>query len=333
MTMNAPASHLRVLRAPARCLAAGLYGPSYGPSYARLAVAAVAKPSPFRCASTLPSTSTSSSASSSTALEKLPGATANPPHTTRPPPLTLPDRTPASSTASHLFATGKAYLAFYKTGLKYLFANTKLVKQVNAAEQPLTRSDLVLKHRWTHDMRRLPLFGLLLLICGEFTPFVVMVFPHVVPYPCRIPKQVESLRRADEKRRSQAFDGAGAAETETNVLISRSLGLAPIQDRLGLLSAVPSLAVRVADRRVRFLAEDDALLRAAGGVAALETEEVVLACTDRGLDVLGKDEAELRPLLTRWLEYTKVEHSAEPTDKYVHDRITTLLTRRPDAWP
>ena len=329
--MNAPASHMRVLRASARCLPAG----RYGPSYARLAVAvAIAKPSPLRCASTLRSTSTSSSTSSSTALDKLPGATANPPHTTRPPPLTLPDRTPASSTASHLFATGKAYLAFYKTGLKYLFANTKLVRQANnAAEQPLTRSDLVLRHRWTHDMRRLPLFGLLLLVCGEFTPFVVMVFPHVVPYPCRIPKQVESLRRADETRRSQALDGAGADRTEANVLIARSLGLAPIQDRLGLLSAVPSLALRVAGRRVRFLAEDDALLREAGGVAALEADEVVLACTDRGLDVLGKDEAQLRPLLTRWLEYTKVEHSAEPVDKYVHDRITTLLTRRPEAWP
>src|SRR3569833_4674316 len=80
----------------------------------------------------------SSSASSPTSpLATKPGPTppslgvspsaANPPETTRPPPLNLPERDPAKPYVSHLFATGKAYVTFYKTGLLFLFGFVRLV--------------------------------------------------------------------------------------------------------------------------------------------------------------------------------------------------------------
>ncbi|KIH89087.1 letm1-like protein [Sporothrix brasiliensis 5110] len=297
------------------------------------------------------------SAAAATAPTLTPSA-ANPPHTTRPPPLTLPERKPETSTFSHLLATGKAYLAFYKTGLRYLFANTKLVRGMDANNDTAdavkaghaTRSDLLLRRRWGHDMRRLPLFGLLLLICGEFTPFVVLVFPHVVPYPCRIPKQVEQLQRKAESRRQYAFVAyeeetvASAPTTETtirsrhataarDVLISRSLGLiAPFWDRIGLVSGVPGLAHRAVERHLAFLAEDDALLRQAGGVLALEPEEVLLASADRGLDVVGQDEGRLRERLVRWLQLTQPQNN-DVDGSDVHEQMLTLLTKRPETWP
>ncbi|ERT02758.1 hypothetical protein HMPREF1624_01060 [Sporothrix schenckii ATCC 58251] len=304
------------------------------------------------------STSQSNPSAAAVTAPTLTPSAANPPHTTRPPPLMLPERKPESSTFSHLLATGKAYLAFYKTGLRYLFANTKLVRGMNANNDTAdavkaghaTRSDLLLRRRWGHDMRRLPLFGLLLLICGEFTPFVVLVFPHVVPYPCRIPKQVEQLQRKAESRRQHAFVAYGEetvasaptaestirgrhATAARDVLISRSLGLiAPFWDRIGLVSGVPGLAHRAVERHLAFLAEDDALLRQAGGVLALEPEEVLLASADRGLDVVGQDEGRLRERLVRWLRLTQPQNN-DVDGNVVHEQMLTLLTKRPEAWP
>ncbi|CAK7266233.1 hypothetical protein SEPCBS119000_001916 [Sporothrix epigloea] len=302
---------------------------------------------------------TSSSSLPSSSTTTVTNTDANPPHTTRPPPLELPERNPDASRFSHLFATGKAYVSFYKTGLRYLVANTKEVRVIDAKEDDksngsntrhATRSDLLLRRRWSHDMRRLPLFGLLLLICGEFTPFVVLLFPHVVPYTCRIPKQVQQLRTKVEERRQAAFKeyemAASTAEkargpeslpAADTLLITRSLGLvAPFWDRIGLLSAAPSLARRSVERRVAYLFEDDALLRQAGGAAALEPEELLLASADRGLNVVGQNEGALRRKLAAWLELTRPQtHNAGAEDDHTHShqQMLTLLTQRPEAWP
>ncbi|CAK7233201.1 hypothetical protein SBRCBS47491_008528 [Sporothrix bragantina] len=311
--------------------------------------------------STSSSSSSPSSSTSTSTSNYVANTAANPPHTTRPPPLELPERNPDASTFSYLFATGKAYLSFYKTGLRYLVANTKQVRAMDANKDAdsegeggktwhATRADLLTRRRWGHDMRRLPLFGLLLLICGEFTPFVVLVFPHVVPYTCRIPKQVLQLRTKVEERRQAAFKEyevaieatkmAGSeqpSDTANNLLISRSLGLvAPFWDRIGLLSAAPGIAHRAVERRLAFLTEDDALLREAGGAAALEPEEVFLASADRGLNVVGQDEGRLRKQLVKWLELTRPDADNAGPDgdhDYIHQQMLTLLTQRPEAWP
>ncbi|KAF3763666.1 hypothetical protein M406DRAFT_341124 [Cryphonectria parasitica EP155] len=270
---------------------------------------------------------------------------ANPPSTTRPPPLELPTRGPDTSTFKHLFATGKAYLTFYKTGLRNIYLNTRLVWSLDTASGiprsdtsssattpatiravgTTTRSTLLLHRRWRHDVRRLPLFALVLLVCGELTPFIVLGFPGVVPLTCRIPRQVELLRRRaetrratsaarlhdeeegeeeedEEKVRSAALDPARAASH-----IARSLGLvSPLWDRLALPdAAVAFLARRRLHGHLAFLAEDDALLAQAGGAAVLEGEEVRLACEDRGLDVLGRDVEDAREDLRQWLAVTR----------------------------
>ncbi len=134
-------------------------------------------------------------------------AAANPPYTTRPPPLHLPLAAADASTFRRLFDTGKAYLTFYKTGLKYIYINARMlyrdapgppaaaatapnksraagvVKQKQKQQQQQqqqqeqqqavavppreTRAYRLLAARTAHDLRRLPLFGLLLLVCGE----------------------------------------------------------------------------------------------------------------------------------------------------------------------
>ncbi|KAK4032271.1 hypothetical protein C8A01DRAFT_41287, partial [Parachaetomium inaequale] len=129
-----------------------------------------------------------------TTTNALPPSAANPPPTTRPPPLNLPVRAPNSprppflspANFSHLLATGVAYLKFYKTGLKHIITNTRLLYSkrpdiLAARPHPSTRAYLHLRLRWQHDVRRLPLFALILLVCGEFTPLVVLALPGAVP--------------------------------------------------------------------------------------------------------------------------------------------------------
>jgi hypothetical protein len=236
---------------------------------------------------------------------------------------------------SHLFSTGKAYLTFYKTGMKQILANHKLV---NGKNSPLpsaslsaffrntddttvikppargTRADQVLRFRYQHDMRCLTPFAILLLVCGEMTPFVVLTVPGIVPFTCRIPAQVEQLQKRAEERRAVAYshwrDSIRAAGDAMEPAldgrpylahIGRVLGTIPrFWDRLGMDPPLWFLKRRVTSR-VQFLAKDDALLVEAGGVEALDADEVQLACKDRGMNVLGRSESELRGLLNAWL--------------------------------
>lgn len=259
---------------------------------------------------------------------------ANPPASTRPPPLSLPARDPAASTFSHLFATGKAYLTFYKTGFKQIYTNTRLVWSLGSASgippdtpapagQPAepptlrpsttTRSTELLKRRWRHDIRRLPLFALMFIVCGEFTPLVVLALPSVVPLTCRIPRQIEKLRRATEERRRASSariqdkmqeQGSVLSRAEVTAHIARSLGLiSPLWDRLPLAdSIIAPLASRRVRAHVAYLDRDGHLLSQAGGVPALEDDEVALACEDRGLAVVDRSAAELRESLGRWVD-------------------------------
>ena len=187
----------------------------------------------------------------------------------------------------------------------------------------MTRAEILLRARSRHDLSRLPMFAVILLLCGELTPFIVLAFPHLTPLTCRIPGQVEALRRAAADRRAASFralahrrqaslppaapgqEGKSGGTEETAAAaaghVARSLGLTSVWwDRVGVEGGGP-FARSAADRAVAALARDDAMIRAGGGVAAIEDPEVVLACDDRGVDVRGKDVAMLRRRLEEWV--------------------------------
>jgi hypothetical protein len=141
---------------------------------------------------------------------------------TRPAPLDSPEEpspgpdgsVPIQERASYLFRLGKAYLAFYKTGLKNTWSNYKqsveirgrlncsLSKAAMYGGQPeardlktkvpqISRKEYQLVLRSRHDIQKLIPFALIFAICGEFTPLVIVLLgSSVVPYTCRIPKQV-----------------------------------------------------------------------------------------------------------------------------------------------
>ncbi|KAK1991264.1 hypothetical protein LX36DRAFT_716179 [Colletotrichum falcatum] len=286
----------------------------------------------------------------------VPIAKVNPPASTRPAPLDLPERKPDSSTIGHLFQTGKAYINFYKTGLKAVFSNRRLVQSAIAEKtasvegfrspsvfapgtipKGFSRADWMLLWRVRHDILRVPLFGLVLLVCGEFTPLIVIFVDGVVPYTCRLPQQIDAGFKQAEERRQKSFAELdrvaprgvvpAAAQAAARKHVLRSLHVPGMMwEKLGFFP--PGLWATKGRLRMAFLEGDDRLLARDGGPAALEALEARIACAERGIDCRGRGDDELRRLLTQWLRLVDAEESEER-----RKRMTVLLTTRPENWP
>lgn len=275
----------------------------------------------------------------------------NPPASTRPPRLDLPVKDPQASKFSYLLSVGKAYIRFYKTGLKAVFENrrtlhaTLATKPVEADRRPpsvwtpshvptsYSRADWLLLWRVRHDLLRVPLFGLVLLVCGEFTPLVVIAIDGVVPYTCRLPRQIAaSMTKAEERRREsftylentypQGLLAQGVPQAAVRGHVLRSLHLVGVMwDKLGFI--MPGLWKVKGTLRMAFLEGDDRLLLQDGGLSGLEVEELKIACAERGIDVSGRGDGEMRRLLGDWLRLTSSEDAVER-----RKRMTVLLTTR-----
>lgn len=288
----------------------------------------------------------------------------NGPLSTLPAVLTVPTRQPSQSRPGYLFSIGKAYLSFYKTGGKNIWANFKTTRPLQdkldssfdgslrrAVEQNfLDRTNFQLIHRTRFDLRRVPIFGLVFAICGEFTPLVVLAIPSIVPFTCRIPRQIEGDRKKLEARRKISFrnlttplpveaqifsaESAGSNHAPIKVVdtlqrmqlihISWSLGLSSsLWDWLGgQLPGLPTAILRrKVARRVEYLEMDDELIGRDGGVAEMSMEEIKIAAVERGIDVLDRKESLITSELQSWVAARKTGASVE-----------RLLLSRPSVW-
>lgn len=172
------------------------------------------------------------------------------------------------------------------------------------------------------------------MICGEFTPLVVVFVSGVVPRTCYIPKQIESQRAKAEKRRKESFRKGTVAEGKdiprtveeldrSQVLhVGASLGLyRSIWDKIGsgIWPPIPLLRSRIR-REAEYLGLDDMAIERDGGVRGMDLEEVKIALEERGLDVLGKNDEQLKQCLEEWLGAKEKES------------ILGKMVRRPSSW-
>lgn len=274
----------------------------------------------------------------------------NPARSTLPPPLDIPERSQAQSAPIYWFSVGRAYGKFYWKGIKAVWFNYKAAKLLRerimnelnarsveeAADKGLiTRSEWQLLQRSNHDIGKLPFFGLLVAVFGEWLPLIVPFIPGAVPGTCRIPKQVRGMREKAEQRRGVSFRQGieepsvqelpvtveqlqgkewpmASAEYARSVLdklrddqilhLSNTLGQHNrLWDRIQL--PPPGLLLRRAlSRRLQYLNIDDKLLSQHGGASQLSSTELENACEERGLDILGRREALLRGNLSWWLK-------------------------------
>ncbi|KAM3070085.1 hypothetical protein ACMFMG_003882 [Clarireedia jacksonii] len=291
------------------------------------------------------SSSSTITAAPSTSVSKVNG-----PSSTLPAELSLPVRKPNEPFFfKYAISLGKAYAAFYKTGVKNIYYNyiaaqplqeiidTKHKGSISSAVKAgdLSRSDFQLLVRNWHDVKRVPAFALVFIVCGEFTPLVVVAMSNVVPWTCRIPKQIEGDRKKLEERRKISFRnltmpppekevGVQGLERMQLLHISWSLGLSSsMWDWLG--GRLPGLPNAILRRKVRkrleYLELDDELIGREGGVAGMEEEEIKMACVERGIDVIGRDLRSLRTDMKGWLR---------SVEKAGRER---LLLTRPNMWP
>jgi hypothetical protein len=265
----------------------------------------------------------------------------NPPLFTYAADLTVPARKADQSLFSSLYKTGRAYISFYKTGVSNVRTTSKLARSLRerAAKAPgqqtvLTRAEWQVVHRSRKDMLRLPAFGLIFLVFGEWTPLLVKWLTPIIPEPCRIPSQVEKEMKKAEKKRAERLRSAGRDSMRLQSLDQKVAGISstsgehgaaairtmkplelPLVD-LVLHSARYDCHGRIFDllrvtppkfwlqrnvrKHVEYLRKDDELIEKNGGYQGLEKREVERACFERGMDVLGKKEEDLRRMLGVW---------------------------------
>lgn len=185
-------------------------------------------------------------------------------------------------------------------------------------------------------MLRLPFFGLMLIVIGEFTVLVVAFVDGVVPYTCRIPSQVYSAYEKAEARRRIAFSDLEARHphgvlsprlnrSAARAHVLRSLNMSStLWDKLSLTTFAPPGSWELRGRlRMAFLEGDDKNLVEDGGLVGMEADEVRIACSLRGINVLGKSEEEMRSWLGDWLRLT----AAEDLEERRRRMAVLLLTR------
>lgn len=217
----------------------------------------------------------------------------------------------------------------------------------------MARGQFQLVRRSARDMRRMIPFTLILIVCGEFTPLVVPIFgAAITPATCRVPGQIAKERDAASKRKYAALlaharsvsvsrdDGSVleivqvGSESELAVLAQLAspvwaadagadavlracavFGLVKSHDRVaGSVLAHWIYRPRLL-RYLAYLAIDDGMIRAGGGVAALSPAEVRIALDERGAgDVAAlraEEKAEVveREWLERWLDVREGEVS------------------------
>ncbi|RDW87171.1 uncharacterized protein DSM5745_03813 [Aspergillus mulundensis] len=181
-----------------------------------------------------------------------PSEDVNPPPSTRPAeietPAPLGPSASAGDKAKQLLAYGRAYLAFYKSGVKNVYHNYRASLPIrrslgiqsfipktpppkaflkigrgngNQLKIKTSRSTFQLVHRAAYDARRMIPFTIVLIVCGEFTPLIVYALGNsITPFTCRIPKQIERHRKdmaenksAALKAHAQASGGSATAST------------------------------------------------------------------------------------------------------------------------
>ncbi|KAK3113108.1 hypothetical protein LTR53_009925 [Teratosphaeriaceae sp. CCFEE 6253] len=303
----------------------------------------------------------------------------NPPLSTVPPPLDLPERAKAQSAPIYWFRVGRAYGSFYKEGVKAVWYNNKAAKLLQQrvvhenegrrrdgkadpieSSSSLTRAEWQVCQRRDHDIKKLPLFAVLVLIFGEWLPLFVPFMPGVVPGTCRIPTQVRGMREKAEERRRASFRTANFEPSSEQLQLDDAARrvaastwpmaspdyirafLQPLrQDQLHHLSVTLGLHSSIWERaqlsppdfiirprlvkRLQYLTMDDRLLGQSPPTAKLSHAEVEIACGERGLDVLGRPEAVLRENLEWWLK-------RQEKDKGQGKAMLSMLFRRPNAW-
>ena len=285
-----------------------------------------------------PSTSQSDSTPSST--DKSAPEKSQPPATKDSTSTEVSDSKPnktLAERAKELWATAKYLFKFYFNGVKQIWANRTLVKQVQtrvaSGGAALTRQESQLIRTHEADMRKLPLFLFILLILEEALPLVVIWAPSLLPSTCILPNQLIKIRMGEEVKRAEAVQALKQAESLKEVLPviheSGGRGAKPTQphsgeeaaklldrfssEELTQLAKIFSLSTwggsamirRRLDSHIAYIRSDDQLMCVDSlNSIPQHVDALAKACGERGLRCTGIEHREMFESLRAWLRYT-----------------------------
>ena len=139
----------------------------------------------------------------------------NPPSITLPPPLHVPERTPDQLFISYLYSRGRAYLNFFKGGLRNVWTMRKIAREIKKKEKEsdsqhmslslLTRAEFQLLQRNEAALSKVLPFGLFIFIFAEFSPLLLVFITSIVPEPCQLPSVQAKIEKKFNERKFKSF--------------------------------------------------------------------------------------------------------------------------------
>lgn len=139
----------------------------------------------------------------------------NPLSITLPPPFQLPERKPNQRNISYLYAQGRAYLKFFKTGLLNIWTMRKIAQDLEKKEKEnnpqllslpqITRAEFQLLLRNEAALSKVVPFGIFIFIFAEMSPILLLFITSIVPEPCQLPSVQKKLEEKFNQRKFKGF--------------------------------------------------------------------------------------------------------------------------------
>jgi len=197
---------------------------------------------------------------------------------------------PDASWARKLLHQGKELFKFYWNGLKLIYSNRKMVKEIERRVQtqgiPMTRWETVFVKTNKQDLVKLIPFVLILLILEEALPIFVLYAPFLLPSTCLL---VSQRNRIISKRAAkQSSLVSSSLESLSRIANSQESNHKLICGLLSLSTFGPASVQRrrLASHFQEIRSDDELLLKEGHGPAGvacnLSHDEMIQALSDRG---------------------------------------------------
>ncbi|KAF9212574.1 hypothetical protein BGZ59_006576 [Podila verticillata] len=268
--------------------------------------------------------------------------------TTTPPP---PPPTGVVGKAKDFLRKGKEIVIQCKDGVKLLWVNKKIVKDLKKAQKEnghqLTRREFQLIHKTDIDVKRMIPFGLVFLLATEYIPLIIIFAPQLIPTTCVTPSQLEGRRKKIHEKRSvmteklirlnrREITKESLANYNSFMTISKKYGEAfdyEMIDRehlssfckfMGLNGFGPKFMLKKRlGKHMDYIRNDDELLQQEG-IDGLSFSELQLANEERGMRSLEVSKEHLEKSLAYWLKLSVSKDSTVPPALLVFSRMFLL---------
>ncbi|KAI8979442.1 LETM1-like protein-domain-containing protein [Mycotypha africana] len=259
---------------------------------------------------------------------------------------------------SQFIQHSKELVRFYKDGLKQIWSNYQLTKEIRGKLEKdgmdsLTRQEFQLLRRSQKDMIKLIPFGFIFMILPESIPLFVIFVPGMIPSTCLKENQIRKQReKLDEKRQqitkytlmsSKKIEAIKPEdflskdkfrklaihyghEFDLQYIMRKNLSAYCRFMGLSDFGPAPMLRKRLA-KHMNYLDQDDRFLIKENSVDTLSPKELCQAVEERGMRSIDDDEENMRRGLKYWLSLsqpTNPKQTKIPPGLLVFSRVFLL---------